>query len=216
MLRTPTLHARDRLAATILAALHDAAARRELSALAAGHAHGDVGGEDAADAKTLRIRAQAAERAMAGVPLGRAGDALDAALADAAALFDAGLFFEVHEVLEPLWHDAGTGTAGAAPATAREPLQGLIQIAVGYQHGANGNIRGARALLVDGTERIIGRVLAGRALDEFAAAVRTSLREIDDLDGATIPKFPRASDEEHRRSGDVEDRRRSGVEHRRA
>jgi predicted metal-dependent hydrolase len=206
VLRTSTLHARNRLAETILAALHDVDARHELAALAGGHAHGDVGGDDAADADTLRTRAQAAERAVAGVPLARAGDALDVALDDAAALFDAGLFFEVHEVLEPLWQDAGTGRADAAPGAAREPLQGLIQIAVGYQHGANGNVRGARALLVDGTERIAGRVLAGRELDAFAAAVRASLAGIDDLDGTTIPKFPRVSDVEGRRRSDRDDR----------
>ena len=215
MLRTPKLDARNHLAETILAALRDVGARRALAALAGGCADGDVGGDDAADADTLRARAQAAERAVAGVPLTRAGDALDAALEDAAALFDAGLFFEVHEVLEPLWQDAGSGRRGAAPGAAREALQGLIQIAVGYQHGANGNVRGARALLLEGTERIAGRVLAGRELGAFAAAVRTSLAGIEDLDGATIPQFPRVNDGDDRPRGDGDLRPRGDVEHRR-
>ena len=61
-------------------------------------------------------------------------------------LFDAGLHFEVHEVLEPHW--------AAAQGDARETLQGLIQIAVGYQHLANGNHAGARSLLVEGSGRL--------------------------------------------------------------
>src|SRR5207249_698488 len=84
--------------------------------------------------------------------------------ARAAVLFDAGLAFEVHELLEPYWV--------RAHGDEREALQGLIQIAVGYQHLANGNLAGARALLDDGTTRTRGRSVAGIDCDAFARAAR--------------------------------------------
>ena len=194
VLPTPSMRARNRLAEVIVAALHDGEARRELAALARGGSLQEVEGETAADGHTVRVRACAADRAIAEVPLVRAGTALEVALADAAVLFDAGLFFEVHEVLEPLWRDAGSGMPHAVPATAREPLQGLIQITVGYQHAVNGNVRGARALLAEGAERVDGRMLAGRRLDSFAASVRASLGAIEHADAITIPAFPRANE----------------------
>ena len=57
-------------------------------------------------------------------------------LAQARVLFAAALYFEVHEVLEPAWREA-TGDA-------RRILQGIIQAAVAWHHGARG--RGAPAL----------------------------------------------------------------------
>jgi hypothetical protein len=57
----------------------------------------------------------------------------------AAALANHGLFFEVHELLEPAWFQASE--------PARTALQGLIQIAVAFHHLANGNREGARSLL---------------------------------------------------------------------
>jgi len=53
----------------------------------------------------------------------------------AAALWDARLFFEVHEVLEAVWQRAAGET--------RQALQGLIQIAVAFYHLAGGNLRAA-------------------------------------------------------------------------
>src|SRR5439155_1354769 len=87
----------------------------------------------------LRQRAECATRAMARLPLGSVEPSLAEALAQAAVLFDAGLAFEVHELLEPYWT--------CAHGDEREALQGLIQVAVGYQHLANGNLAGARSLL---------------------------------------------------------------------
>ena len=60
----------------------------------------------------------------------------------AAELANHGLFFEVHELLEPVWFQA--------TEPARTALQGLIQIAVGFHHLENGNREGARSLLVLG------------------------------------------------------------------
>ncbi|HXU87546.1 MAG TPA: DUF309 domain-containing protein [Methylomirabilota bacterium] len=125
-------------------------------------------------------RARRASAALAGAPLTPPAD-VPAALAAAARLFDAGLFFEVHELLEPHWrraHDAAT----------RESLQGLIQIAVAWQHLANGNVAGARSLLGEGGARLHGRELDGIALDAFA---RAALETVHALPRATPPAFPR-------------------------
>jgi predicted metal-dependent hydrolase len=105
---------------------------------------------------------------------------LRTALAAAARLFDAGLFFEVHEVLEPHWATARDAT--------RDALQGLIQIAVGWQHLANGNLGGARSLLADGAARLHGRVLLGLELEAFARAAAAAAERVPE---AVPPAFPR-------------------------
>lgn len=63
-----------------------------------------------------------------------------------AALFDAGLYFEVHEELEALWRDVRGET--------RIVVQGLLQIAVALHHAEHGNVAGARRLLAAGREKI--------------------------------------------------------------
>jgi hypothetical protein len=62
------------------------------------------------------------------------------------ALFNAGLFFEVHELLEGEWRRA-TGDL-------KTILQGLIQVAVGLHHHTEGNIRGALTRLRAGNEKL--------------------------------------------------------------
>jgi Domain of unknown function (DUF309) len=204
----PSLRARNRLAEAILDALHDAAARRMLSGLADDEmavrdrlgpdATGDGGepcepphGPDRERRGERRVydavreRARCASATVAAVPLGGPARGLPDALADAALLFDAGLFFETHELLEPHWRQAS--------GEAREVLQGLIQIAVGYQHHVNGNAPGARSLLVEGATRVRGHQLMGMSLDDFADAVA---RTIGLLGGPTpgplaAPPFPR-------------------------
>ena len=54
------------------------------------------------------------------------------------ALYNGGHYFECHDVLEDLW----SGIRGPS----REFFQGLIQVAVGHYHLANGNREGARSL----------------------------------------------------------------------
>jgi predicted metal-dependent hydrolase len=107
---------------------------------------------------------------------------LGAALAAAARLFDAALFFEVHELLEPHWLVASGAT--------RHALQGVIQIAVGWQHLANGNLAGARSLLSDGAERLHGQTLAGIDFDSFA---RAAVEAAAAIPTAAPPTFPRAT-----------------------
>jgi hypothetical protein len=208
---------RNRLADLILEALHDAGAREGLRALAAVCAdprapegtspperfpldffeRGAEGlalrGGVAAHARELADRAGAAWRAVGARPLGSAMPSLAEALDGAGALFDEGLYFEVHELLEPCWF--------RAVGREREALQGLIQIAVGFQHLVNGNRRGALALLHDGAAKAAAGALDDLPLTEFAAGARrcgATLAALGDpgagaaFDRALIPVFPRA------------------------
>jgi predicted metal-dependent hydrolase len=64
---------------------------------------------------------------------------------EGADLFNAGQFFECHEVWEDVWN--------AQAPSERHFLQGLIQIAVGCEHFNRGNLRGAVALLERGLKK---------------------------------------------------------------
>ncbi len=171
----------------ILAALHDAQARAALTALAGASetavARDWLDAGERGHAVALRERARRAREALAALPLAPGGHSLAEALAEAATLYDAGLYFEVHELLEPWWRQAR--------GEAREALQGLVQVAVGYQHLANGNTRGARALLEEGSARLHGRALDGLALDAFAREAARSIERLADFDWNLVPRFPR-------------------------
>ena len=116
-----------------------------------------------------------------------------AALTATAALFDAGLYFETHEALEPHWMRAEGGD--------REALQGLIQVVVGFEHLANGKVQGARALLHDGCAKILGRRLEALDLEPFARGVERCLdlvltlgaRASERFDWTAVPRFPARS-----------------------
>jgi hypothetical protein len=191
--------ARNRLAELIIRALSDDVARRELQKLADTPVVPErwLAPDETPYAETFAARVQRAARTLRDAPVFPRVLATDDALAAAAHLFDAGLYFETHEVLEPAWRDAG--------GDLREMLQGLIQIAVGYQHLANGNLAGASALLEEGAERLRrtcdegarardpeGRVLlASRELPRFVAGVAASLDEVRHRSAATrVPPFP--------------------------
>jgi predicted metal-dependent hydrolase len=112
------------------------------------------------------------------------------ALAQSALLFDGGLYFEVHELLEPYWLRAASRE--------REILQGLIQVAVGFHHLCNGNGAGARALLHDGAAKLLGRQIGGIDVDAFARAVVSTLDNLIRLGveaparfkWSSVPRFP--------------------------
>jgi DUF309 family protein family protein len=176
------LRLRNRLAETIMAAPHDAAARRDLETLSGGSSSGWLEDADARFDRRLQERAQAALRALASAPARTAGGGLADDLGFAAALFDAGLYFEVHEVLEPHWVRTGD-------AVERDTLQGLIQVAVGYQHFADGNIAGARSLLEQGGGRLHARCVFGV---DFEPMARAAVAAAGALPAAPVPpRFPR-------------------------
>ena len=82
---------------------------------------------------------------------GVAADAsLDAALRRAATLFDARLYFEVHEELEVVWRDAVGET--------RRVLQGLVQVAVALHHAEAGRRESMRRLLEAGRAKLAPHV----------------------------------------------------------
>jgi Domain of unknown function (DUF309) len=202
---TLPLPLRNRLADLVLDALHDGEARRGLEALAAVCA--DPRALDATappvafpaelfdrgpdgwriksgyreHAAPFAERAARAAHALAERPLAPADPPLETVLDQAAALLAADLFFEVHEILEPHWMRAEGAT--------RQALQGLIQVAVGYQHLANRNLGGARALLHDGAAKLLGQRLAGRDLDVFARTVAGHARELADGDAEAASRF---------------------------
>ncbi len=165
-----SLPVRNRLAELILEAFDGAEPRATLLAVAraAGAPRAAV---DAADrqrllalewfetaGETVRLRgglrAQGlalAERAGRGARVVGAwadpgGDELVRLLSRAAALAEAGLFFEVHELLEPAWFQA-------VPPL-RTALQGLIQVAVAFHHLDQDNRAGALALLAEGHAKL--------------------------------------------------------------
>ncbi len=193
MISSLPLPLRNRLAALILAALHDAAARRQLAALAASPdsvlREDWLAGDDQRYADLLYRRARGASEAIEKLPLRTEPMPVAEALEDAAALFDTGLYFEVHERLEPYWLRA----VGAE----RQALQGLIQIAVGYQHAANGNVHGARALFEEGSARLREGALAALDLEPFVRAVQEALTRLPDPFPA--PAFPRRTREKEER-----------------
>jgi hypothetical protein len=161
-----------------VAALADAEARRDVAALAADPGVW-LGADEAPFATAVAARAARATAALAGTPLARPADAR-AALAAAGRLFEAGLFFEAHEVLEPHW--------AVATEPLRGVLQGVIQVAAGCHHLASGNLAGARSLLAEGAARLHGR----RALDvDFDAFARAAAAAAAAGPAATPPAFPR-------------------------
>lgn len=66
----------------------------------------------------------------------------------ARAAWDAGLFFEVHEILEPIWLEA--------QGPKRHRLQGVIMAGAAMHHLSNGNTAGARGLLRDAAAKLEG------------------------------------------------------------
>lgn len=93
----------------------------------------------------------------------------------AAALFNAGLFFECHEYLEDVWR----GT----PGPEREFYHGLVQAAAGCYHFEKGNAHGARTLLSKAIAKLEPYAPTHRAVD-LAAFLVGLRRVLSSLDGA--------------------------------
>ena|SRR5579863_1365854 len=95
--------------------------------------------------------------------------------------FNAGEFFEAHEVWEEIWL--------ASHGSEKAFLQGLIQIAAAFHHHARGNTRGLNSLLIAGLAKIEGAPNDYRdvALEEFRAEVSRWL-EVSSSPGSPVPK----------------------------
>ena len=128
-----------------------------------------------------RLLAEAVEKSRARCGLPEATEALTSwSLCAASVLFDAKLFFEVHELLESEWRDAA--------GDLKTFLQGLIQVAVGCHHHAQGNLRGARTLLAEGSEKLrpFRPAAHGVDLESFCASVERIVRQLRTAPGAAI------------------------------
>ena len=90
-------------------------------------------------------RARAAAAMLESDP-GRCGEGLERLLVRAARLADHGLYFEVHELLEPVWL--------RAEGHERIALQGVIQVAVAFHHLQGGNLAGAASRFVEGLSKL--------------------------------------------------------------
>jgi hypothetical protein len=177
---------RNRLAEMILDAFDHEGPRQTLEALAAFGRSEEVGDPAAARLLALgwfeaagpgRVRILGAHRAHRDALGRRAIAALGALgalgpgpanlLARAARLADAGLYFEVHELLEPAWM--------RAEGDERLALQGLIQVAVAFHHAEHDNRAGAVSLLTEGLAKL---AVAGTALPLDAAGWTRRLHEV--------------------------------------
>lgn len=82
---------------------------------------------------------------------------LPAGIIEGIELFNAGEYYEAHEVIEHEWH--------AERGPVRKLYQGILQIGVGLHHTRSGNHRGAVLLLTDGIEKTVAFVPEYRGLD---------------------------------------------------
>lgn len=105
-------------------------------------------------------------------------------LARAATLFNAGLYFEFHEILEGYW-------MGQAKGPMRQFLQGLIQIAIGFYQIERRNPAGALAQFEKGLAKVegLGDRYLGLELPQFLAAVRTCRDTVAALGEPRIAEF---------------------------
>lgn len=116
---------------------------------------------------------------------------LDMALRKAALLFNHWCFFEVHEVLEPVWMEE--------VGDVKRFLQGLIQAAVALYHLGRGNVAGARSLLAEGLAKLSPHQpsFIGVELEEFvagleacrAAVIRLRPENAVEFDTRLIPRM---------------------------
>ena len=65
-------------------------------------------------------------------------DELPASVQEGLCLFNAGEYFQAHEVLENVWR--------GEPRPIRELYRGILQVAVAYYHLGRGNLTGARKM----------------------------------------------------------------------
>jgi len=146
-------------------------------ALLAPDLRGDLPALRARVTRLLEVTAEIPGRCGSATPR---GDSVSWSLCAAEALFNAGLFFEVHELLEGDWRRAA--------GDLKTLLQGLIQVAVGLHHQTEGNIRGALTRLRAGAAKL-GRLrpaAAGIELEGFCSAVEQVVAQLEAAPGAPV------------------------------
>ena len=65
-------------------------------------------------------------------------------------LFNAGRFFDAHEVWEDVWRNTPRDQA------VRRHMQGMVQMAVAFHHWTTGNVTGARSVLARSQRNLAG------------------------------------------------------------
>ncbi len=123
---------------------------------------------------TAYLRRQAARTAVAvGLLRSTHREGIPDEIWRAAALFNAGLFFECHEYLEDVWR--------AAPAPEREFYHGLVQAAAGSYHLEKANVHGARTLLQKAVAKLEAYAPVHREVDvaAFVAGLRRVLARLE-------------------------------------
>jgi hypothetical protein len=127
-------------------------------------------------------------------PNPRCAEPPPAELLEGIRLFNAGEYFECHEVLEGIWH------------VERDPIrylyQGILQIGVGFYHWRRNNYRGATLLLTDGIDKVRRFTPACLDIDtaRLCAEAQACLDELQQLgregmaqfDWAKVPRVGRA------------------------
>jgi hypothetical protein len=101
---------------------------------------------------------------------------------EAQKLLDAGMPFHAHEILEGTWKDS--------PDPERMLWQGLAQLAVGLTHLLRGNAVGARSLLRQGHDRIIGYETEPPYDLDVAGLLNWSEALLDELELGRTPAPP--------------------------
>lgn len=97
------------------------------------------------------------------------------AWSEAVDLFNAGEYFDCHEVIEvKLWRDC-------SPGPRREFYQGVLQVAVGLLHCQRQNWTGAKNLLQAGLDRLMLLAIDDKFLVPDQAAWQQFLQEVQGL-----------------------------------
>lgn len=97
--------------------------------------------------------------------------------------FNAGRFFQAHEMWEFAWHPS--------PEPDRDFWQGITQVAVGFTHFQRGNLKGAVTLLDRGATKLekYGKVYKTLRVAMIASAARAAQHEIerDGIEASPVP-----------------------------
>ena len=114
------------------------------------------------------------------------------ALVQALEEFNTWRFYDCHETLEDVWHDAGGKVDGGEYANF---YQGLIKAAAWFHHVLRGNHKGAVTLLSDSLRLLgpYGPATLTVDVKSLTASVRSCLERIEDLGPDGLSRFDRGT-----------------------